>query len=243
MFEQYHEQIKKEAEAAYPLEAVWLITEKGCWQAENIAESPEDSFQVCQQDSFKAYKEGLLAIVHSHCDVPVAPSKLDMEGQVLSGVPWGIYQIAKGQFIRKVWWGPDVPMEPLLGRIFIHGIGDCYTLVKDFYSQYGIDLDIVPRDWEWWNSEDLIEDLWEDFGFYEIPSSQMRYGDVLVIRVRGNHSHHCGIMVGNEEFIHHPGSNDLYDPSRLSVKDSVHRYMPYVTRVLRHREFTGEKND
>lgn len=240
MFEEYMNQIISEAEAAYPKEAVWLITSKGCRLAENISENAEEHFRVSEQDSFLAHKEGLLAVVHSHCDLPVAPSKLDMEGQVITGVSWGIVQVADGQYVRHVWWGDEVPNPPLLGRRFIHGISDCWNLARDFYSAHDLQFDIVPRDWQWWMYEDMSI-LWKDFGFVEVPITQAEYGDMVLIRVRGEHTHHCGVMVGAEEFIHHPGADVMYDESRLSVKDSIHRYRPYVVKVVRHPDMAGKE--
>ena len=241
MFEQYMEQMKTEAEEMYPQEAVWLITRKGCRLVDNLAENTEESFRVSEQDTFLAYKEGLLAVVHSHCDEPVAPSKLDMEGQELSGVTWGIIQVVEGNYRRHIWWGDDVPRQPLLGRIFIHGVSDCWNLVRDFYAEHGVKLGIVPRVWQAWIDRSPFEDLWEEFGFVEVPRSQAQYGDMIYIKVRGDHTHHCGVMVGDEEFLHHPGSDEPYNESRLSIKENVHRYMPYITRVLRHPDMKDKQ--
>lgn len=237
MFTQYRDQIISEAEAEYPYEAVWLITKKGCKLVENISDDPENEFKVSEADSFLAYKEGLLAVVHSHCNEAIAPSKADMVGQELSGVPWGIAQVVNGDFQDLLWWGADTPRPPLIGRGFIHGVSDCYSLVRDFYFKYGIDLPIVPRSWQWWEDEKLFEELWEPFGFIEVPLHNMIPGDMLVIKVRGDHSHHCGVLIETELFAHHPGANEVFDSGRLSVMESVHRYMPYIVQVLRHKDF------
>lgn len=237
MFEKYKEELYQAAEEAYPNEFVALITESGVMVVENTHEDPAENFRVSKKDTAKAYREGLLAVVHSHCDVPLAPTKEDMTGQLLMGIPWGIVHVSQGKAVGDLWWDGKALDEEYEGRPFVHGVSDCYSLVRDFYLNHNVELPMVPRDWQWWETEELFEKLFDDFGFESVPVSQAKYGDMLVINIGGKVAHHCGVMVGPEEFLHHPGANVPNDRSRLSVKDSIHRYIPYITRVLRHKEF------
>lgn len=237
MFINYIDELYKAAEAAYPKEFVALITESGVMVVENVHEDPHNHFEVSLEDTLAAHKEGLLAVVHSHCDTDLAPSKHDMLGQESMDIPWGIIQVSQGVATGDIWWDGKASPEPYEGRRFIHGISDCYSLVRDFYLNNGVTLPIVPREWEWWEHEELFDNLFEEFGFIEVPLHAARYGDMLVINVRGKFQHHCGVLLDGEEFIHHPGANEPYNEGRLSVRDSIHRYAPYITKVLRHKEF------
>ena len=65
MFDHYAEQIRAGALAAYPNEAVWLITTQGCQQVENVAARPAETFRVAKLDMAAAQAAGLLAVVRS----------------------------------------------------------------------------------------------------------------------------------------------------------------------------------
>lgn len=238
MFDEFKAQIYSAAEVEYPKEMVGVITTaKGFQVLENIHPDPLNHFLVSESDTIQAFQDGLLAVVHSHCDTYIAPTKEDMLGQERMALPWGIVQVSQGIATQDVWWDGEVSAEDYEGRGFIHGISDCYSLVRDYYLNHGIRLPIVPREWEWWEEEELFDNLFEDFGFEEVPVTLARPGDMLVIQIRSRFQHHCGVMIGPEEFIHHPGANEPVNASRLSVRDSIHRFMPYITKVLRHKEF------
>lgn len=223
------EQIKKEAIAAYPKEAVWLQTEKGVYQVENIHEDPENFFRVSAKDTLKANQEGLKAVIHSHCDRPHVPSKSDMEGQQLTAVPWGILQTDGENASDIIWWGEE-HIPPLEGRPFIHGVSDCFSLFRDFYRlEYGHDIGDVPRDWKWWEQGfDLIGSLYAGKGFYEISVDDLRRGDAMLIGFGTDYPHHCAIYLGDELMIHHPGTMKAISMSNLSVIEPVFRYLPHV---------------
>lgn len=231
-------QIKLEAIEAYPYEAIWFLTKMGgLYQVENIHPEPEEHFSVSGMDSLQAQKEGLLAVIHSHCDKPEVPSKLDMELQERLAIPCGIIS-TNGKMATNINWLGD-QSQPLIGRTFAHGTADCYSIVRDYYFQKkGVVLQDVPREWQWWNSgeENYLADLFASRGFYEIPMSQAKEGDVALIRVRGPVIHHCGVVVGNDLLLHHPGADEPVDKSKLSIEEPIYRYLPYVEKFVRFKE-------
>lgn len=236
MFKEYEAEIARQAVAAYPEEGVWFITEKGLRQVANMHPDPCNHFEVSAEDSLQAFQEGLLAVVHSHPDREPVPSKSDMRSQIRTAVPWGIVAVEGGATSEFVWWGGNLPKLPLLGRPFMHGPSDCYALVRDFYHAYGIEIGEVPRDWMWWETEEMFSQYWPDFGFREVPVSEARKGDVWLCQTRTPFESHCGIMLDSERALHHPGSSAAIDRGKLSVVEPIYRYLPYVTRVLRHEE-------
>ena len=75
MFDQHHDQIRAEALAAYPNEAVWLLTADGRGKhVNNTAADPATTFAVSKRQMTAAHKRGLVAVVHSHPDGPDCPS-------------------------------------------------------------------------------------------------------------------------------------------------------------------------
>lgn len=236
MFAEYEAQIRAEALAAVPNEAVWLITEKGCRLVENISATPTTHFEVSQSNVARATAEGLLAVVHSHAHGDPVPSEVDMHGQLASSVPWGIVATNGVTCEEIVWWGDGVPKAPLVGRGFRHGVTDCYALVRDYYKmERGVDLPEFPRGWNWWNlGEELFTTGFEKAGFVRINQDEVEEGDVWLAQLRSDVPNHAGILLGQGLAIHQAGSTNAYDPTRLSVREPVARYMPHITHWLRY---------
>lgn len=227
------EQIKKEALAAYPKEAVWLITKKGCRQVENVHDNPFEFFEVSQADTLQAMKDGLLKVVHSHCDGDPVPSKTDMQTQMLMDIPWGVLNVTEDFASAITWWGGS-EIEPLEDRKFIHGVSDCYSIVRDYFRLKGVEMADVPRNWQWWEGEeDLILTSFAKLGFEEVTTKEAREGDVWVTQIRNNTPYHCGIVLDNDLILHHPGSDEPIDSSRRSLKEPIFRYLPHIVMFLR----------
>ncbi|WP_339118579.1 Mov34/MPN/PAD-1 family protein [Halomonas sp. BMC6] len=240
MFKKFAEQIRAGALAAYPNEAVWLITTQGCQQVENVAARPAETFRVAKVDMVHAQAVGLLAVVHSHPDYPDCPSEADMRGQLASGVPWGIVATDGEQTTPIRWWGHD-GRPPLVGRGFVHGIADCYGLIRDYYAEsHGITLPEFPRSWEWWrNGQDLYRDGFAAAGFRMIEQHEARPGDMWLAQLRSPVPSHGGIVLEHGLALHHPCGRLPVDDSRLSVREPLGRWLPHITHWLRHSELDG----
>lgn len=236
MFDEYSLKIKQEAIKAYPEEAVWLITKNGCKRVNNISPTPTKTFKVSKQEMTKAMASGLLAVVHSHPDFPDCPSESDMKGQMATNVTWGIVA-TDGETATEIrWWGNGVDPSPLIGRGFCHGINDCYGLIRDYYkSELGIRLIDFPRDWEWWlNGKDLYQDGIIPAGFRRIEQSEAMTGDMWIAQIRSPVPNHAGILLENGLGLHHPCSTNPVDPTRLSIREPIGRWLPHITLWLRH---------
>lgn len=226
--------VKSQAIAAYPREAVWLVTSDGTYQVDNISPDPENKFKVSSADLAEALSVGIDAVIHSHCDIPAAPSKEDMVSQILSGVPWGVVSTNGETCTNITWWGLEY-IPPLEERPFIHGVSDCYSIVRDYFRLKGVALADVPRDWQWWTKgQNLIEDTFDNLGFTEVGGEPIE-GDVLLFKFNSDIIHHCAVYLGDGIMVHHPGSLQPLDSSRLSVKIPVGRYTNHITKILRLR--------
>lgn len=245
MFTEYYKQIKEEAIAAYPEEAVWLITPNECRLVVNKAEDKLNTFKVDKRTLSAAYKRGLLAVVHSHTDAFPCPSASDMKSQMLGSVPWGIISTNGSTTSDVLWFGDQVEKANLVNRSFCHGVTDCYSLIRDFYSiELNIALPEFPRDWEWWNKEqNLYLDGFPKAGFIQLDCEDVKTGklepkkgDVWLAMIRSQVPNHGGVYVENEIILHHVTSEHAVDRNRLSSKEPIHRWMPFITHWLRHED-------
>lgn len=238
LFTEHLEQIRQEAVEAYPNEAAWVITKKGCWLTTNIAEEKENFFDISASEMRKAVGQGLLAIVHSHTNGKHYPSEMDMTYQVNTAVPWGILTCDGVAASRILWWGGDSAetVEPLEDRTFCHGASDCYALVRDYYLlKLGIRLKEFPRAWRWWDEQDLLNEGFAAAGFSVV--SEPREHDIWLASFgRSNRLNHCGVYLGNELTYHHPGADDPVNDMKKATITPIHRYLSHIRLWVRHKD-------
>ena len=100
---------------------------------------------------------------------------------------WPLEIQREGQVEEVHQFAPTGWQAPLLGRQFFHGVLDCYTLVRDWYSrEAGIELPDFERADDWWNQgQDLYMEQFAQAGFSRIPdAAQILPGDVILMAVR-----------------------------------------------------------
>jgi tail assembly protein K len=191
----------------YPAECCGLIIDEDYYPCDNVAVNPTEHFEIDPKDFAKAESIGeIQAIVHSHPDGGVLPSDLDKLQIELHGVPWVIVAVSKQDYGDKPAFGIYEPCgyrPPLLGRAYIHGVQDCYSLVRDYYSrELDINLPDFDRSDAWWedpNHAPLYEQNFEKAGFVVVDKNQPQYGDVLLCRVgRTHHVNHALIWLGDD---------------------------------------------
>ncbi|OMY43825.1 hydrolase Nlp/P60, partial [Burkholderia pseudomallei] len=109
-------------------------------------------------------------------------------------------------------WGafsPDGYMAPLIGREFVHGVLDCYSIVRDWYKvERGVTLPDFPRTDGWWNDgkSSLYLDNYRAAGFANVgKDATLIPGDVILMTVlsQNNEPNHAGVYVGDGKMIHH----------------------------------------
>ena len=235
--------IRAHAVADYPREACGLIAViKGRERyipCRNMARTPSEHFILAPEDYANADEQGeLVAVVHSHPDVPARPSEADRVACEASGLPWVIVAVQRGDDGAVsagdlVEIRPDGYQAPLVGRPFAHGVLDCYSLVRDFYDrELGIDLPDFPREDGWWDRDgDLYMQNFRAAGCQPI-SGPMQRGDIILMAIRARVANHAAVYLGDGLMLHH-----LY--GRLSSRDVYGGMWAEKTiLVVRHRGAT-----
>jgi len=94
--------------------------------------------------------------------------------------------------------------SPYEGRPFLHGMFDCYTLVRDYYKRnFEIFLPTnIQRDWEWWNKgQNLYLENAKDCSFDEVED--IKKHDVLIMKINSPVPNHAAIYLGEGKILHH----------------------------------------
>lgn len=238
MLEDYSE-IKRYVLKQFPDEAIVVKTHNGLNFLKNVSPCPTIQFKISDEDAMRMYEEGIEWVIHSHTK-PLSqsinydirtPSKQDMEQQSIMNVPWGIIGTEGECTTEVLWFGDSIEKPPLLGRLFIHGVQDCYSIIRDWYwFERNIWLNDYPRGVGWWegdNPEHMYEDNFGKEGFVEVEHGKgVEVGDVLLMSILCKTLNHAAVYVGDNKIIHHV-------MGKLSTEDSYTRWSKRIEKVLR----------
>lgn len=236
----------EEGAKAYPNEACGFIIAKGKKSVPvlctNISSSPKNQFLVSLDEKDAISKEGeIIAVWHTHCNVPPTPSDADKANCEAMSVPYlimSVYRNEEGKFdySELQLLEPSGFEMPYLERPYVFGVFDCYSLGRDYYKrEFGIQLGDYPRIHNFWsNGFNFFGENWEKEGFVRVDDSEYKVGDVFLLQMStSEYPDHVGIYVGNEMMLHH-------QINRLSRRDIYggHWYKHTVAH-LRHRRFVN----
>jgi proteasome lid subunit RPN8/RPN11 len=222
------------AKAAFPAESCGLVViikgEETYWPCKNVSKYPEQLFTICPQDYAIAEQAGeVVGIVHSHPTTPAIASNADKVAAEKTGLPW---HVVNPQTLMWSTYTPCGYMAPLIGREWVWGVQDCWTLVRDWYGEQGVEL----PDWERpVNPLDFIkapmfDSCWPTAGFRELrDDEELQPGDALLMAIQSNNGlNHCGVYIGDGMVLHHLRG-------RLSSRDIYGGWLLKCTgRRLRH---------
>ena len=119
--------------------------------------------------------------------------------------------------------------DSLVGRVFIHGVTDCYGLIRSWYWQERhVKLPEFPRDHEWWkDGGNLYEEGFGPAGFRIVAAQDAVTGDVALINFRSKVPNHGGVLLDGGLLLHHL-------MGRKSVREPVGRWTPMISKWLRY---------
>lgn len=133
----------------------------------------------------------------------------------------------------------EVKYEHLLGRTFIAGAQDCYSIIRDFYKD---NFDILLRDYARPNNWiDLGFNLYYDnfhregFELVDVRMDELQQGDLILMAFNSVYPSHASVYIGDGKLLHHL-------QSRLSSCDSFRGpFRNSMTGILRHKQITIEE--
>lgn len=227
------------------MESCGLIIEGGYIPCDNLSADPCNGFEIDPR-IFAEVEDKIDFLVHSHPGGPPFPTAKDMESQILTDVPWAIIATYSGDDEvgsgNPVLFGDQLPIPPLLGRPFRHGVTDCYSLIRDWFRiERGVTIPDFPRTWGWWEEKkdketgeviapamNLYKDCFQEAGFRELRVGESHeIGDVFLAQIRSKHLNHGGVYVGHGRIMHHPIDTlrKGYSPQSLSREASSSHWM------------------
>lgn len=217
----------------YPKEVCAYTLQGQLFVVQNVSENPEEFFELSNEDSIKVAKSD--GFIHSHPNAPAILSKADMQSQIAVGIPFGVVAVSEDSVSDSVWIGDFLLDYPIIERPFIHGVLDCYHIVRSiFWQEKGIILPDYAREDEWWyGDENLYLDNFEKAGFTE-PQNFDKYEkyDVVLMKVGSQKINHAGVYMGDGKFIHHLAN-------RVSREDNMLPWSKMIEKVVRYNFGSG----
>jgi len=222
------------AETCAPQESVGLLVNvKGkekYIECDNTASNPEQTFILNPTDYLKASKLGnIIAVIHSHPNSDLVFSESDKINCEKSKLPWYIVDPRSKKFIYKQ---PDGYVPDLIGRKWIWGVTDCWSLVRDYYKK---EKNIILKDYDRsMSAEEFVMDpLFESYawrtGFRELRLGEnLQVGDVLLMSILHPTLNHVAIFLGDMVLHHLAGRLSCREPYSLWLLKSTAKRYRYV---------------
>ena len=214
-----------------PKESVGLLLnirgKEKYYPCRNIAITNHQDFILDPEDYVKADNLGeITAVVHSHPTTTPQPSQADRINCEKSNLPWYIVNPKTEEW---VYFKPCEYKIPLIGREWIWGVTDCWSLVRDYYKEKkGIDLKDFERNM---TPEEFIQNpLFESYawraGFRELrPDETLQEGDVLLMSILHPTLNHVAIFLGDMVLHHLADRLSCREPySEWLLKNTGKRY-------------------
>lgn len=238
------------AQKVFPAEACGLVYAVGddsfYFPCSNLS-GHADHFKIGARDFVACEEKGpVVAVFHSHPYARAKPSAADLSSCESSGLPWHILSLPN---VEWAYCAPSGFRAPLLGRVFAHGVHDCWSVVRDGLMEYaGIqviedsalvkmvqaDRPGFERDDDWWlkkpgvEAPNLYADNFEKAGFRRVYDEPQVH-DVFVMHIKADVPNHVGLHLGDGLMLHH-----LMGQLSARVVWAGSYYQKVTTMIVRH---------
>lgn len=180
-------------------------------ECENTSVEPSKFFRIEPEELHEIEEKYTpLAIWHTHPNEDAGASQGDLVLVENYGLPCHIVSWPQA---GHSYTEPTGYVAPYEGRVFVHGLLDCYTIIRDWYQrERGVTLENFDRKDCWWRAEDgsppqnLYVDNFASQGFVEIEGDtrDFQVGDVVLMQIDAAVPNHGAIYLGDGMILHHP---------------------------------------
>ena len=228
---EYLNQAVQHAKQSFPKESIGVILrDAGYIRIPNSAGRNTHEALALNVETIYRNSDNVLAVVHSHTNNYQHASKLDMQAQEAFDLPFVVLCLNDNSDLDFAfsWGGSKIP--DFIGRRYVSGVNDCYSIIRDFYALSGTTIPEYPRDEDFWKHDgDLYQEFYAEAGFLRLPDdAELHIGDCLLGSVFAKGIiNHGAVYIGNDKIIHHLGT-------KLSSCDSLTRWQKYMTQKYRY---------
>lgn len=213
-----------------PIEACALIIETHAahelYYCKNTSDT-KDMFVIDGRSFVNAETFGnIVGVVHSHVEGPAEMSDYDIKSSERSGKPFYMLDLKTNTWCEYI---PKKYRGALIGREWVHGVNDCYTLIQDFYEQkLNIKLADLYRAPFWWeNTGNMYMTNFAEYGFRVVTEPRMY--DIALCQIGSNVPNHGAILLEDNKILHH----FFRHLSKIDIYDNLWRKATKV--FLRHK--------
>lgn len=187
-----------------PREACALIVETHSTHelffCDNISNDDED-FVISPLNYLTAERRGkIVGVIHSHINGPDVFSDADKASSERTGLPFYLYNLESAKLSEYL---PLKFSGPLIGRPWVHGINDCFSLIRDYYKQHlYLEIKDIYRAPYWWEQTgNLYLQNFADYGFRIVKDPQVN--DIVLCQIGSPVPNHGAILLENNYILHH----------------------------------------
>jgi len=205
------------------------------FSCKNRAKNKNDSFIISPQDYLSCSKLGkITACYHSHSNDNLEFSQIDTNNSNLYNIYYLLYNV---KFDIFKFYSPNEHSNNYIGRPFILGKSDCFTLMKEYaYREHKITINFpnalnYPRSLE--DINDMYEKNFIDAGFIKLTKgTELKKSDGLMMlfpNVSDKYPTHAAVYLGDNTILHQPFNSF----SCVNIYDNF--FKKHTSYVLRHR--------
>lgn len=238
---QLKEKIKSESIKKYPQEICGFIyLDKTSYKFDiypcrNVANNKNNNFLISPQEYLSCSSLGkITACYHSHSNENLDFSEMDKENSNKYNIHYILYNVKYDEF---KFYSPNSEKNPYIGRPFMLGQSDCFTLMQEYAIKEENIIINFPKINSYPRSLKDIKDLYEnnfiEQGFVRLDKdTPLKQSDGLMMlfpNVSETYPTHAAVYLGDGLILHQPYNSF----SCVNLYDSF--YKKHTNYVLRHR--------
>ncbi len=169
-------------------------------KCQNIAIDKTEEFEIDSEEFISCYNKGeIVYIYHSQHSNAFSEEDIIRANELI--IPLILFNPKTDYF--SVYYPPDYKPD-YIGREFIWGFNDCYTLIREYYRrEYLIPLSDYDADEGYeLTGQDKIVNNFEKEGFSKIDIKNIEKGDLIAFKIHKDYPTHLAIYMGNNMILH-----------------------------------------